>query len=241
MANQPKGAPDIFHGEEQTDGMGGPDAGGYRWIDSDEPGGPVFNWVDISTTGTLITTWTNGTADDGSVTVPFRFHSLIMQIHYSSLKICTNGWVGFDVASTNTAYSNVAIPASAEPNNCLYPFWDDIDVRTSGGIYYYNDAANNRFIVEYKDVPHFSSGEVYTFEVMIYSDGRVFYQYLSMTASLLNSCTIGTENVGGATGLQVVYNAAYLHDNLAIKMRKVLHGLKRILLQARSYPVAIKT
>ena len=223
MANQPKGSPSIFHGEPQTDAQGGPDAGGYRWIDSDEPGGPAFNWVDISTTGTPITTWTNGTGDDGSVVVPLPFTFTYYGNNYTQLKIVTNGWVGFDVASTSTAYLNTAIPASAEPNNCLYPFWDDMDVRTSGTIYYKNDAANNRFIVEYKDVPHYDppAGGPYTYQVILYSDGRIYYQYLNM-GSPVNDATIGNENTGGATGLQVVYNAAYMHNNLAIKIEKGL-------------------
>lgn len=50
--------------------------------------------------------------------------------NYSQLKICTNGWVSFDVASTNVAYSETPIPDAAEPNNSLYPVWDDMDVRT---------------------------------------------------------------------------------------------------------------
>ncbi|MCB0726910.1 MAG: T9SS type A sorting domain-containing protein, partial [Ignavibacteriae bacterium] len=145
--------------------------------------------------------------------------------NYTSLKVVTNGWMGFDVASTSNAYLNAAIPTSAEPNNALYPFWDDLDLRTAGNVYYQNDAANNRFIVEYKNVPHYSTGELYTFQVMLYSDGRIFYQYLDMTASLVNSCTIGTENAAGSTGLQVVYNAAYLHNNLAIKIEKGLAWL----------------
>ncbi|MCB0729291.1 MAG: T9SS type A sorting domain-containing protein, partial [Ignavibacteriae bacterium] len=37
--------------------------------------------------------------------------------------------------------------------------------------------------------------------------------------------TIGTENAAGSTGLQVVYNAAYLHNNLAIKIEKGLAWL----------------
>ncbi|MEZ4691591.1 MAG: T9SS type A sorting domain-containing protein, partial [Ignavibacteria bacterium] len=225
MLSQPKGAADIFHGAEQTDAQGGPDAGGYRWIDSDEPGGPTFNWVEIATTGTPITSWTSGTADDGSVILPLPFTFTYYGNNYTSLKVVTNGWMGFDVASTSNAYLNAAIPTSAEPNNALYPFWDDLDLRTAGNVYYQNDAANNRFIVEYKNVPHYSTGELYTFQVMLYSDGRIFYQYLDMTASLVNSCTIGTENAAGSTGLQVVYNAAYLHNNLAIKIEKGLAWL----------------
>ena len=50
---------------------GGPDAYGYTFIDSDEPGGPVYSWVDILGTGT-----DTGIGDDGDVTIelPFTFY-----------------------------------------------------------------------------------------------------------------------------------------------------------------------
>jgi hypothetical protein len=219
ILSQPKGAADVYKGEDVTDAAGGPDAFGYVWIDSDEPGGPSFNWVDISGTGTPVTTWTSGTGDDGSVIVTLPVAIPYYGSNYSQLKICTNGWVSFDVASTSNAYLNTPVPDAAEPKNTLFGFWDDLDVRTSGNIYYYNDVANSRFIVEYKDVPHYSTGELYTFEIILYYDGRIYYQYLNMN-TLLNSCTIGNENSTGTDGLQVVYNANYLHNNLAIKIEK---------------------
>ena len=219
IREQPKGSEDNIYGPEVTDGAGGPDAFGYVWIDSDEPGGPSFSWADISGTGNLISTWTNGTGDDGSVVVSLPFNFSYYGTNYSQLKICTNGWVSFDVVSTNVAYTETPVPDAAEPNNALLPMWDDMDVRTSGGIYYFNDAPNNRFIVQYNNVPHYSSGGPYTFQVMLYSDGRIYYQYLNMTAPL-NSNTVGFENSTGTDGVQIVFDNSYVHNNLAVKIEK---------------------
>jgi hypothetical protein len=120
------------------------------------------------------------------------------------------------VVSTNHSFFNEAIPDVAEPNLSVYAWWDDLDVRTSGTIHYYDDAANNRFIVQYTNVPHYSGTPgVYTFQVILNASGTVLCQYLDMQQTL-NSATLGIENADGSDGLQVAYNAAYMHNNLAI-------------------------
>jgi hypothetical protein len=212
----PKGAADSRHGEPVLDGSGGPDAFGYRWIDSDEPGGPAFNWVDISTTGTQITTWT-GSADDGYAAVPLPFSFPFYGTSYTTMNVITNGNVQLGTG-TSTTFSNSAIPSTALPNNAVYPFWDDLDLRTSGSVHYQNDAANGRFIVQWTDVPHYLPGTdtgLYTFQVMLYQNGNILTQYLNMRQQV-QSATIGIENTGGTIGLQVVFNAPYMHNNLAI-------------------------
>lgn len=222
----PKGVEDNHSGYASPDGQGGPDVFGYEWIDSDEPGGPVFSWTDITGVGTLIPTasWigSSGTAnaDDGRIVIPLPFSFSFYGTNYDSLKLCTNGWVGFATASTNTAYSNVAIPAAGEPNLAIYPFWDDFDLRTSGTVHYYNDAGNNRFVVQYTNAPHYTGTTgTYTFQVIFNSDGTILCQYLTML-NTVTSATIGIENGAGTDGLMVVNSAAYMHDNLAIKFYK---------------------
>jgi hypothetical protein len=213
---QPKGGTDAGGASEQVLGSGGPDSFGYRWIDSDEPGGPIFDWVDITGVGTPVTTWT-GSDDDGHAIVPFPFPFPLYGGLYNQLKIVTNGWIGLDAASADNSYNNTAIPTAAEPNLALYPWWDDLDLGDGGSVHYYPDAANGRFIVQFTNVPHYGTTTpgMYTFQVLLYAGGNIIYQYRGMQQTL-NSATIGIENANGTVALQVAFNAAYMHDNLAI-------------------------
>jgi hypothetical protein len=193
-----------------TDASGGPDDFGYMWIDSDEPGGPAYSWVDISGVGTN----TGITGDDQNVG-PFSlgFNFEYYGNTYNSVRVCSNGFLSF--TSTATTYANPGIPSSADPNAVLSPFWDDLYPPSGGQIYYYQDTLNQRFIVQWNGVPHISSGGPYTFEAILYADGTIIFQYQTMV-SLLNSATIGIESPSGTDGLQVAYNQNYVHNGLAI-------------------------
>jgi subtilisin family serine protease len=205
-----KGEVDIYTGEPPVVGFGGPDGFGYSWIDSDETGGPVYDWQDISGVGEVA----GGGDDDnlGPFALGFGF-SFYGEV-FNSIRVCTNGWLSF--TSTDDEYNNQTIPNTAEPNNMLAPFWDDLNLEDGGTIYYFADAANDRFIVEWDAVPHWSAGSPETFQMILNADGSIVYQY--QTVTLENSCTVGIENAAGTDGLQVIYNAAgYLHDGLAIR------------------------
>lgn len=205
-------------GRDQLDASGGPDGFGYRWIDSNEPGGPVYNWVEVAAVGTRI----NFTADDQTlpVTLPWAFP--FYGTGYSSMHVSSNGNLQFGTTPSN-AYSNRPIPTSTAPNAMLAVFWDDLSPQNYGGaVYYYHDTALNRFIVQWDSVHHYPGtwNGVYTFEAILYPNGEVRYQYQSLSGDL-NTCTVGIENPAGTDGLQVVYNAAYLTNNLAVKISAV--------------------
>ncbi len=199
----------------QNQGGGGPDAFGYSWIDSDETGGPDFNWVDISNTGTRVSLRDNSSE---SVTLPFVFP--FYGDDYAAVFVGSNGLLSFaEEGSTNAP--NSSVPNRNLPNAIIAAYWDDLDPSANGRVLH-QDMGDGRFVVTYEDVPHLDekgAGELSTFQVILNESGSVVLQYLRMTddADEPNSHTIGIENADGSDGLQVVNNAAYVHDDLAIR------------------------
>ncbi len=208
-----KGEEDTRTGGPVTEGQGGPDATGYRWIDSDELGGPVFDWVDITGVGTVISMSGD---DQNTGPYPIGFDFEFYGNTFSEFRVCTNGFISF--TSTSSQYSNQPLPNTGAPENLIAPFWDDLNFSGVNRCYYYNDGT--RLIVEWVDVPHYGSGGPYTFEVILYPNGDILYQYLSM-GEPTNSATIGTQNFTKDDGLQIAFNADYVHDSLAVKISKL--------------------
>jgi subtilisin family serine protease len=212
-ADIPKGGADSRVGDPVLQGQGGPDATGYRWIDSDELGGPTFDWVDITTIGTLVSMSGD---DENTGPYPIGFDFEFYGNTFDEFRVCTNGFMSF--TSTSTAYSNQPIPNAGAPENLVAPFWDDMNPSSVDRVYYYNDGT--RLIVEWYDMPHYETGGPYTFEAILYPTGEIVYQYLSMEDPK-NSATIGTQNFTMDDGLQVVFNNDYMHDSLTVKIAKM--------------------
>jgi len=194
-------------------GQGGPDLFGHTWIDSDEPNGPPVVWVDISSVGTEIFP-----GEDYYVNVPIGFSFPFYDNSYSDVFVCSNGLLTF--GSGSTVYSNDPIPDSDLPNNHIAPWWDDLSPQ-NGHVYYYYDVSNDRFVVSYENVPNWSYGGSLNFQAILYPDGDIDFNYATMDPGndQLNLSTIGIENVDASDGLQIVYNADYMHDNLSIIIR----------------------
>ena len=211
----PKGDPDPRQG---VLGNGGPDVFGYTWRDSDDPNGPSFDWVDITTIGTLLTL----TGDDAIATgIPLGFGFPFYGGTFNTVNVNTNGWLSFTstLANGSGAYSNQPLPNAGAPENLLAAYWDDLNVpaATSAKVYTYRDGT--RFILSYVAVPRLSSGGPYTFQVILYPSGRIVYQYLVMQGTRLNESTVGIQNAARNDGLTVVFDNTYVHDNLAIEFR----------------------
>jgi hypothetical protein len=198
-------------------GSGGPDLYGYTWKDSDEPGGPVFDWVDVSGVGTRIAEF--GTyKDDGNVgPFPIGFTFNFYGNDFDTFRISTNGFVSF--TSSATDYSNDPLPSSGGPENLLAVFWDDMVYDESDGseIYYYYDGTKT--VIQFNSIRRIAqfTAPFYWYQIILYPNGTVTYQYLTLGSSL-SSHTIGIQNDTKDDGLNVVYNdASYIHENMAIE------------------------
>ncbi len=208
----PKGEPDLWKGKPQLKNSGGPDGFGYTWVDSDELGGPTFQWIEINGVGTPLNL---GDDDYETVSLPFTFS--FYGEPRTEIKISSNGYLTFGTDGAD--YSNDPVPTVDDPNDFIAPFWDDLNPSVDGQVYYYYDNDNQRFIVEWYQVPHYYDEGSYTFETILYPDGSILFQYKAMDG-VLDEATIGIENGDGTDGLQVVCNASYVHNVLAIWISK---------------------
>ena len=194
-------------------GSGGPDAFGYTWVDSDDPGGPVFDWMDISGVGTPMF---NGYSDDGNrgpVAIGFDFP--FYGTTFNSLRVVSNGWLSF--TSTSTAYTNQPLPSSGAPENLLAVYWDDmvVDPAQNGEVYVYDDGT--RCIVQWnvRRIAN-TTAPFYEFQAILYPNGNIVYQYNSI-GTINNSATIGIQNAARDDGLMVAFNTEYAMPGKAIR------------------------
>lgn len=198
---------------------GGPDAYGYTWKDSNEPDGPVYNWVDITTTGTLIT----GLGDD-NVVGPFVM-TTDMPFYWYGRKfiwIGSNGYVSF--GGGNIASPFPAIPQGGGVNDYVAGMATDLNFLGTGNqgrCYLYDDA--DQTIVAWVGVPFWNAAApTYsgsnTFEIILNKlDSSITVQFQEQLGTVANgSLSLGIESVAGSIGLQHSLNA-YPAVNYAIR------------------------
>jgi subtilisin family serine protease len=195
-------------------GAGGPDAFGYRYVDSDAPGGPTFEWNEIAPVGVRLF----GGADDSTTRVALPFPFAFYGQSYDSISVCTNGWLSFVSRESSLVNTDLPSAASGVPRALIAPFWTDLDlraVRGAGRVYAHYDGT--RFIVEWRDAVHFAGAGPYTFQAILLPSGVIEFQYLALGA-LTRVATVGIQDETGSIGLRAAYNADYAHAGLRVRL-----------------------
>jgi len=180
---------------------------------------PVYSWYAIDTTQTAHPGTSLNFGDDQTQTVNLPFTFKYYGVNYTQVSICSNGWLALG-SETSTNWTNTGIPNTSAPNKAVYGLWDDLNpgyTGQPGDVYYYNDATNHRFVVEWFRVPHYGNqSTMETFEIILYDpayyptptgDGEIIAQYSNAMQETDN--TIGIENGAGNVGIQYYYDGTY--------------------------------
>ncbi len=215
--NQEKGFTDSRIGAPIELSMGTDLGSGYTWIDSNEPGGPVNNFIDISAIGFELTDFLVDGAGfgDGTVSLALPFPFEFYGVEYQDLFVTANGLLSFQ-APTGPTFVNGQIPVDDSINNAIAPFWIDLEPQNGGAVHI---AATADFaIVQWTNAPAFGGVGAVTFQVWLFSDGTIDIYYADVSsANFLNFVTVGIENADGSDGAQVAFNTPYVEDGLALR------------------------
>ncbi len=142
-------------------------------------------------------------ADDKDVSIGFSFP--FNGTYYSTVSINSNGLLYFS-SNNYTAYSNNHLPISnSAAAQSILPYWDDLNLDgdssgppLEGSIRYgtLGSGANQRFVVSWEGVPHYTNSGSYSFQVVLYKDGAIRFRYDS------SSDADGSSNGGATIGVQ---------------------------------------
>ena len=175
---------------------------------------------DISTTKRNVDT---AIVDQPLTEFPFPF----LGVDHTSVRISVDGYLSFST-NTSTTGSNQAIPNTSSSYNkvSLPAFWDDLNARTSGTVYFL--ATPTEYIVQWSHMSMSSASSTTSehdlnFQVVLKPDGTFQYRYGTMAGlgggATSSSChptpgscqneangasaTIGYQNLAGTAGYQL--------------------------------------
>lgn len=194
-------------------GQGGPDSFGYSWIDSEEEGGPNWEWSDISETGLEV----EGLGDD-QVSGPFEMGFDFP--YYGQQKILfwisSNGVISFN--NQFVPFANSSIPTNGNYIDFIAWFWDDLMIDTAISKVYIK-RFEEKTIVQFTKMVHFPGSDSFiTGQVIMMVNGTILIKYRQVSETFeKTSATVGLQSGDPSLGLQVVYNAEYVHSELAVR------------------------
>lgn len=206
---------------------GGPDAFGYRYIDSDDPLGPEYSWIDISSTGTSavmynVPTWAGD--DNFSAPVPLGFSFPFYGSQYITAYVDINGEILLADNSWYAEYPSNSWDNDGNMFNYMYPipgyaqmpgligvYWDDLEAdQGTGDVYFqsFGESPNRYTIIQWHNLRyHAGTGgsPMLRFQVILHENGEIVMQY-NRTATG-QSGSVAPHN-DGASATVAIQNAA---------------------------------
>lgn len=202
--------------EPRRDDEGGPDEFGYKWIDSNEEGGPEFDWIEIEDLDGARQLQFNNPDDGNSGPIELGFEFPFYDDVFETIRMCTNGWASFTSGSVRYVNDDFRLPGG-DVENILCACMTDLNPRVGGGCWFWSN--EEMAVLSWLDVPHYSNNnEIFTFQIVIYPNGRIFFNYLAIGGHE-NDIVIGIQNGDRDIGLEIEsVGGNYIEEELAIRI-----------------------
>ncbi|RPI24371.1 MAG: hypothetical protein EHM70_21380, partial [Chloroflexota bacterium] len=174
---------------------GGPDTFGYSFKDSNEPGGPVYAWEEISGTGTLVEGWGSSGYGNNAGPIPIVFEFPYYENRYAELYVNMCGYVSFGREYMDCSHPFLP-PSPYTPNNYIALFTmplRSVNYGIDTRIYYQALSNPTRLVIQYINLYNYAyPSKQFTFEVILFADGNILLQYKTLNGHSVDY--IGIEN-----------------------------------------------
>ncbi len=240
--------------EQEENVPTGPDDYGYSCFDdSDEDWmlAPEYDWIEICPAeddadfeGTLLEFEGGSEFDIGEAMVIDLGYTLVFYgQEYDQITVATNGYICVGEQEQIVNFENWPLDRCIGGGmGMIAPFWDDLRLN-DGGVYYFHDERNGRFIVEWYNLRHAAGGDDMAFQVVLYDsdvfptasgDDKILFQYQSIEniENLRNGddewlegipyASVGISSPDGKTGINYTWNNEYPVSASELEPRRAL-------------------
>jgi Secretion system C-terminal sorting domain len=161
---------------------------------------PSSGVTTLCNTGTVVTTLSSGTLDDGgwmNQTIPFAFN--YFGVNYTSFAVSSNGFIvpGAGVPSTYTGYANT-FPNTLAARPAIGPNYGDLDFRTIGAIEHFvtGTAPNRVFVVNWVGGNFYNAVGAITTQLQLFEGSNIIEMHTT-NSSGTNASVEGLQNATG--------------------------------------------
>jgi len=161
-----------------------------------------FTWNDLSRlTDPVDMVGDQSHSDEIGLQTPFPFYFET----YTGLYLSTDGYLTL-TPDESAVYQERPLPDEAAPRALLAAYWADLDFGQVKRAYVQHDEESGMTFVQFHQVPDYLQDYVYTFQVVLYPDGRIRYYYLQVDGTPESWSRVGVQDVTGREGLEVALN-----------------------------------
>jgi hypothetical protein len=181
----------------------------YTCLDSRDPGGPVYGWIEASD-GTP-----HNLGDDANFTAALPAAFTYFGTDYTSVAGNSNGLIQFGAGPATRPH--MLVPFEGKPNNDVLAFADDMNPDSGAQGIVYDKVVGTKLVIQWQAVEHWLSGNPETFQIVLdTADDSILVQYHTLSWPAVMSG--GLENGTGSVGqLWDIMDSAHVTTGVAVK------------------------